>query len=179
MICVFVAGIALAFAQYKVTPVMPQIMSDLSVDRVVGGWILSIFTLIGIFMAFPAVNVIKKWGIKVGGLAALIFALVGGIIGLFASGQWPLIISRVIEGFGLGLIGVIAPSAISMWFPIAKRAAPMGLWSSWQMVGISFSFFLGLPIANAFGDWKGLWIVSLGILVVALVLSAVVVKKPL
>lgn len=190
MLSVFVAGIVMAFAQYKVTgvlaspdPTAPSIARDLVLDNATAGWLLSLFTLVGIFLAFPAVAIIKKWGIKVGGLAALAFAIVGGVVGLFAESAAAIIIARVIEGFGLGFIGVIAPSAIAMWFPIEKRGAPMGIWSSWQMWGICGSFFFGIPITNAFGDtfgyaWKNLWIVGLILLVVAIVIYAAFVKVP-
>lgn len=190
MLGVFLAGIVMAFAQYKVTgvlaspdPTAPSIARDLVLDNATAGWLLSLFTLVGIFLAFPAVAIIKKWGIKVGGLAALAFAIVGGVVGLFADNAAAIIIARVIEGFGLGFIGVIAPSAIVMWFPIEKRGAPMGIWSSWQMWGICGSFFFGIPITNAFGDafgyaWKNLWVVGLILLVVAIVIYAVFVKVP-
>lgn len=191
MIAVFIGGITMAFAQYKVTGVLaspdpsaPSIARDFTLSNATAGWVLSLFTLVGIFLAFPAVALIKKWGIKVGGLVALAFAIVGGLLGLlFANGATSLIISRVIEGFGLGLIGVIAPSAIAMWFPIEKRGAPMGIWSSWQMWGICASFFFGIPITNAFGDafgyaWKSLWAVGLILLIIAIIIYAVIVKVP-
>lgn len=190
MLAVFLGGICMAFAQYKVTgvlaspdPTAPSIARDLVLDNATAGWLLSLFTLVGIFLAFPAVGIIKKWGIKVGGLVALAFAIVGGAIGLFAGSAVAIIIARIIEGFGLGFIGVIAPSAIAMWFPIEKRGAPMGIWSSWQMWGICGSFFFGIPITNAFGDafgyaWKNLWVVGLILLVIAIIVYAVFVKVP-
>lgn len=187
---VFVAGIVMAFAQYKVTGVLaspdpsaPSIARDLVLDNATAGWLMSIFTLVGIFLAFPAIGIVQKFGIKIGGMVALVFALVGGIIGLFASNAVSIVVARVIEGFGLGFIGVIAPTAISMWFPIEKRGAPMGIWSSWQMWGICASFFFGIPITNAFGDafgyaWKNLWVVGLILLVIAIIFYAVAVKVP-
>lgn len=190
MIAVFIGGIVMAFAQYKLTgvlaspdPTAPSIARDLSLDNATAGWVMSIFTLVGIFLAFPAVGIIKKWGIKVGGLVALVFAIVGGVIGIFCQDAVSLILARVIEGFGLGFIGVIAPSAIAMWFPIEKRGAPMGIWSSWQMWGICGSFIFAIPITNAMGDmfgyvWKDLYIVGIILLVIGLIIYAVVVKVP-
>ncbi len=187
---VFIAGICVAFAQYKVTGVLaspdpnaPSIARDLTLDNATAGWLMSMFTLIGIFLAFPAVAIIKQWGIKIGGIASLALAIIGGIIGLFAADAVSIFIARIIEGFGLGLIGVIAPSTISMWFPIEKRGAPMGIWSSWQMWGICASFFFGIPITNAFGDafgyaWKNLWVVGTILLIIAIILYAVFVKVP-
>ena len=190
MLSVFLAGIVMAFAQYKVTgvlaspdPTAPSIARDLVLDNATAGWVLSLFTLVGIFLAFPAVGIIKKWGIKIGGFVALGFAIVGSIIGIFAFNAPSLIIARIIEGFGLGFIGVIAPSAIAMWFPIAKRGAPMGIWSSWQMWGICGSFFFGIPITNGLGnafgyEWKNLWLVGIILLIIGIIVYGVFVKVP-
>jgi predicted MFS family arabinose efflux permease len=190
MLVVFFAACTLAIAQYKAIPLIPWFIGDLKVNATDAGWIVSMFTLIGIFLAFPAVAIIKKWGIKVGGIVSLLFALFGGLLGLFvAVDQVTIMVSRIIEGFGLGLIGVIAPSAIAMWFPIEKRGAPMGLFSGWQQVGIALSMFLGVPIIDAtahlfsFGpggawDWMVLYVIGLIFLLVALVFYIIVVKDP-
>ncbi|MDR1358109.1 MAG: MFS transporter [Coriobacteriales bacterium] len=190
MIIVFVAACSLAVAQYKAIPLIPSFIGDLHVNATDAGWIVSMFTLIGIVLAFPAVAIIKKWGIRIGGIVSLLFAILGGLLGLFvASDQVTIMVSRIIEGFGLGLIGVIAPSAIAMWFPIEKRGAPMGLFSGWQQVGIASSMFLGAPLIESFGKffsfgpdgtwhWMILYVIGLVILVVALILYALIVKDP-
>jgi predicted MFS family arabinose efflux permease len=190
MIVVFIAACTLAIAQYKAIPLIPSFIADLHVNATDAGWIVSMFTLIGIFLAFPAVAIIKKWGIRIGGIVSLLFAIVGGLIGLlFATDQVTIMVSRVIEGFGLGLIGVIAPSAIAMWFPIEKRGAPMGLFSGWQQVGIALSMFLGAPLIETLGNsfsfgpdggwhWMILYVIGLAFLVVALILYVIIVKDP-
>jgi len=190
MIIVFVAACALAIAQYKCIPLIPYFIQDLAVSATDAGWIISMFTLIGIVLAFPAVAIIKKWGIRIGGIVSLAFAIFGGLLGLFvATDQVTVMVSRVIEGFGLGLIGVIAPSAIAMWFPIEKRGAPMGLFSGWQQVGIALSMFLGVPMINAFEgiftfgpngawSWMILYVIGLIILIIAFLLYIFIVKDP-
>jgi predicted MFS family arabinose efflux permease len=178
MVFVWIAGIAMSIAQYKVSAVMLPMQQSLGIDSASAGWVQGVFTFTGIVLAFPAVAIIRKWGVRIGGIIAIAFAIAGGIIGFFAGDFAALIFSRIIEGFGLGLIGIIAPAAIAMWFQIEKRGAPMGLWSCWQMVGISLCFYCSVPMMSAFGSWKSLWIVSVIILLVALVLYAMKVKEP-
>ncbi len=178
MIFLWIAGIALAIAQYKVSAVMLPMQQTLGIDSASAGWVQGVFTLIGMVLAFPAVTIVRKWGVRNGGIIAIAFAVVGGIIGYFSGNFVMLITSRIIEGFGLGLIGVIAPSTIAMWFQIEKRGAPMGLWSNWQMVGISLCFYFSVPMINAFDNWKSLWIASIIILVIVGILYAIKVKEP-
>ena len=189
-IAVFFAAIAMAIAQYKAIPLIPSFIGDLHVNATDAGWIISMFTLIGIFLAFPAVGIIKKWGIRVGGIVSLAFAILGGLLGIFiGTDQVTIMVSRVIEGFGLGLIGVIAPSAIAMWFPIEKRGAPMGIFSGWQQVGIALSMFCGAPLIETLGrtlsfgpdgswHWMVLYVIGMVILVISLVLYALIVRNP-
>lgn len=63
VLALFITGIAMAFAQNKVMPIIGLVQTDLSVGAGVAGWISSIFTLMGIVLAFPAVGLVRKWGI--------------------------------------------------------------------------------------------------------------------
>jgi predicted MFS family arabinose efflux permease len=64
-----------------------------------------------------------------------------------------------------------------MWFPIEKRGLPMGIWSNWQMVGISICFYSSIPMTMSMG-WRSLWIMGVICCAVGLILAAVVVKAP-
>jgi nitrate/nitrite transporter NarK len=83
----------------------------------------------------------------------------------------------VIEGIGLGLITVISPAVISMWFPPEKRGTPMGIWASWVPVGSFIIYNLAGPLLGSFG-WQGLWWFGALFALIALVIYAVVVDAP-
>ena len=176
VLALFITGIAMAFAQNKVMPIIGLVQTDLSVGAGVAGWISSIFTLMGIVLAFPAVGLVRKWGIFKSGFISIIFTLVGSVIGYFAPEQYTLLISRIIEGFGLGLISIVAPSCINMWFPPEKRGLPMGIWSSWQMVAIASGFLFTSYIIGPDSQWKNMWILGIVLLVIAMLLYAAFVR---
>ncbi|MEG1826463.1 MAG: MFS transporter [Gordonibacter sp.] len=178
VIAIFIAGIAMAWTQNKVMPVIGLVQVDLGVTASVAGWISGIFNVLGIILAFPAVGMVRKWGVLKGGIISMAVTLVGTIIGFFAPDQTILLISRVIEGFGIGLISIIAPSTIAMWFPIEKRGLPMGVWSSWQMVAIASGFLFTGNIIGPDGAWKHMWIVGIFLLIIGLVLFAWKVRTP-
>lgn len=175
---VVLAGVACSWAVYKVTPVIPTMITELNVSPTLAGWIMSVANLLGIVLAFPATAILKKLGVKKAGVMTMAIVLVGTIIGYFAADQVMLIISRVIEGFGIGLIGVIAPSVINMWFPIQKRGLPMGLWSVWQGISVAFTFLITIPINNALGSWKGVWLFGMLLLVIAIILYGIIARSP-
>ncbi len=178
VLAIFIAGIAMAWTQNKVLPVIGLVQVDLNVSAGVAGWISGIFNVLGIVLAFPAVWMVRKWGILKGGVISIAVTLVGAIIGFFAGDEYMLLASRVIEGFGISLISIIAPSTISMWFPSNKRSFPMGIWSSWQMVAIAGGFLLTGSIIGPDAVWKHMWIVSIILLVLGLILFSAFVRTP-
>lgn len=174
---IFLAGIAMAWSQNKVIPIIADIMNIFHVNKTSAGWLSSIFCVTGIIIAIPAGWFLKRIGLKKSGLLAIAIAFFGAIVGLIAPSFELLMFSRVIEGVGVGMISVVAPSAIAMWFPPEKRGLPMGIWGSWQMVAQGGNFFFAIVLTASFG-WKGMWYFGLILLAAAAVLYLFVVDVP-
>ena len=178
LISVFVVGVAIAWGQNKIMPIIPVLMQQLGVTAQTAGWISSIGAICGIVLALPTAGIVRKFGARNMGFAAIATSVIGAFIGLFSPNQAVLLLSRVIEGFGVGVIGVIAPSIISMWFPIEKRGLPMGIWSAWQIVAVAGTYvFTGLILGPEV-QWKNMYYVGLALFVIAIVLFAVFVREP-
>ena len=88
-----------------------------------------------------------------------------------------LLLSRVVEGIGAGIIAVAVPSIIARYFPPEKRGLPTGIWSSWQFVAQALCFFFGVSVTDAFG-WQGAWWVGVLFAGGAAVLSALIIRVP-
>lgn len=171
------AGIALALVQNKVAPCMGTLQGAFGIDMAQAGWLSSLFSLVGIVMAIPASVILNKLGPKKSGIVALACAILGSLIGVFTDSVAVLMASRVVEGVGVGLISVIGPSIIAMWFPEAKRGLPMSIWAVYQMGAQAVMFFLAGILTTSFG-WQGMWWFGLAACVVALVLYVLCVKSP-
>lgn len=171
------AGIALALVQNKVAPCMLVLQEALHIDMATAGWLSSVFSLVGIVIAIPAAVILNKIGPKKGGIIALACAIGGSLIGLAFENTAVLMASRVVEGMGVGLMSVIGPAVIAMWFPETKRGLPMSIWAVYQMCAQAIMFFLGGVLTVGFG-WQGMWWFGLAACVVALVFYVVCVKSP-
>ncbi len=171
------AGIALALVQNKVAPCMTTLQSAFGIDMATAGWLSSLFSLVGIIMALPASVILNKLGPKKSGIIALVCAIAGSLLGVLTTDIAILMISRVIEGVGVGLISVIGPSIIASWFPEAKRGLPMSIWAVYQMGAQAVMFFLAAFLTSNFG-WQGMWWFGLAACVVALIFYVLCVKSP-
>ena len=171
------AGIAIAIIQNKVVPCISVIQESFSIGAGTAGWLSSVFCVMGIVMAFPGAIIVEKIGLKRTGLLSLLFGVVGTLLGLTAESIIVLMLSRVIEGMGAGLIAIVVPSLISLWFTPEKRGLPMSLWSPWQIVAQALCFFFGMSLTTAFG-WKGVWTAGGAIALIAAIVFALLVHLP-
>lgn len=128
LVVVFLASVAAPLNQAKIPPLMPVIMDAFQISLGQAGWLMSVFALTGLILSLPAGIFLQKFGPKKLGLVALSCLTLGATIGALSSNPGLLIFSRVIEGSGMGLIAVVAPAAIAMWFPAERQGIPMGIW---------------------------------------------------
>lgn len=177
MLACYFASVAITLNQFKVPPVMPTLMEELNISMATGGWLMSIFAVAAVILAIPAAFLLARLGPKTSGLVAVGSTALGAIIGAFASSAGILLFTRVIEGVGLGLIGVLAPAIISMWFKPEERGLPMGIWATWVPVGSLVMYNIAAPLEGAFG-WSGVWWFGAIIAIIAFIVYALVVTAP-
>jgi MFS family permease len=151
LVVAYIAGVAAPLNQFKVSPVMPVLMETFNISISTAGWLMSVFAVTGFLLAIPAGIILQKLGLKTTGLLAMGFLVVGSVLGAISSSAGLMMFSRVIEGVGMGLIAVVAPAAIAMWFPREKQGTPMGIWATWVPVGSIIMFILAPAMASAMG----------------------------
>jgi MFS family permease len=178
LLVVFLASVAAPLNLSKVPPLMPVLMEAFQLDLGQAGLLMSVFAFTGLLLALPAGFILQKLGPKVSGLAALASLALGAALGALAVEPGLLILSRVIEGIGMGLIAVIAPATIALWFPPEKRGTPMGLWATWVPVGSVTMYNLAPLLATSVG-WQAVWWLGAGFSVVVLVLFVLLMRQPL
>jgi MFS family permease len=150
------AGLAAPMNQFKVPPVMPVLMEQYSLDLTTAGLLMSIFAITGLVLALPAGVILHRRGARATGLLAVGIMAAGAVLGAFADHIHLLLFSRLIEGIGMGLIAIIGPAVVTMWFPPEKRGLPMGVWATWVPLGSLIIYNLAPMIYNLAG-WKMVW----------------------
>jgi MFS family permease len=177
LLVVFLASVAAPLNQFKVPPLMPVLMESFQLNLSQAGMLMSVFAFTGLILALPAGIIMQKLGPKTAGLMAVGCLVVGSVWGAFATNAGLLLASRVVEGVGMGLIAVVGPASIALWFPREKQGTPMGIWATWVPVGSVLMYNMA-PAVGLTAGWQAVWWISAGFALVALVLYGLLMKMP-
>lgn len=154
-----------------------QSFGPIGLDSVTFGLLMSALSIIGVVLALPAAWIAKGMGLKNTILLSVACLGVGSAVFGAAPNLGVLMIGRFLEGVGLGLIGVAAPSCVTVWFPAHKRGLALGIWATWVPLGSVMAFNIVPPMA-AVGGVQLPMIVLAGVCALAFVLFALVFKMP-
>ena len=174
---VYLASVVAAFAQFKIPPLMPVLMQTFQIDLTQAGLLMSIIAVVGLVLALPAGIILQRLGTRITIIAALGLIAIGASMGALSQTYVFLLISRILEGMGIGLIGVAAPAAIATWFPPEKQGTPMGIWATWVPVGSILAYNLAPALAPSLG-WGAAWWIGAGFALLMILVSGVWIVAP-
>ncbi|MDR1713976.1 MAG: MFS transporter [Coriobacteriales bacterium] len=196
LLVTYLASLSAPLGQFKVT-LMSSVLADVTgtgagyfvgMDAPSFGLLMSSLAIIGAILAFPGAFICRRLGLKWTSIIAVACVILGGLIGVFAgpTAVWQLYIGRFVEGIGIGLIGVSAPTIISLWFPDKTRGLALGFWCTWVPMAIVIDFNLtpfilsstAASSPNHVPDWHPMFWFVIVFAAVALVLFALLFRLP-
>lgn len=176
---VFFLGILTSFGMFKApTMFTTEFTTELGFTESNIGWVMSMFTLIGAVLAFPAGGILAKLGAKKSLIITAASLCVGAIGGALATNATMMLVTRFIEGIGMGLISVVGPAAVATIIPPRKQGLAMGIWSVWFPAGVVLAFNVTPMVYALAGTWRAAWWLSAILSVVALVFIVLVYATP-
>jgi len=163
------------YVDIMLTPSLPRIASDYNVTIAEVSLVISLYTVFG-----TAVNpVIGKLGDILGKKRILIYVLIIYCLMVavtsFASNFTVLLISRTVQGIGLGIFP-LAFSLVREEFPRELVPRAQGILSAMFGAGAAFGLPLGALVANSYG-WQANYHIALPFIVVLTVLIFYTVKE--
>lgn len=176
-------GIIAILNQFKVPTFMPVLIGEFFPQSPGNaGWLMSVIAIAGIVTAFPSAFLLNRFGPKRIGMFGLGFMVIGCTVGALSATAVQLIVGRILEGVGVAMMGVVATTIISMYFPREKAGLPMGIWNLWYVVGSTLAYNIGVPVSLALtGDpmnWHAWWWFADLLALVAFVVFALMVSVP-
>jgi len=157
-IIMLLLGMTFSITQFKVVMNMGQIVESVNMSEHLWHWLMSLFTVFGIFLAIPSGTLVQKFGSKNILLFSAIVLIIGTIIGAFATDGTTLLVSRAIEGIGYAFMIVAAPAMVATYTNPSKVGISMGIFVCWVAVGQIVAFNLTPVLLNAMqGNWQNIW----------------------
>ena len=170
-----VAAAILSAAQSVVTTGIAGIMADFHVSSTTAQWIYSSFLLVlGVMIPLSA-YITRRFKVKTILLSSLVLFLVGSLLAYVSPNIIVLIIARVIQAIGSGILLPITQIVLFKVIPEEKWQVYMGL----------FGFIIGIAPALAptaggmiidYVGWRSIFLIFAGMVFILILIALVVVK---
>ena len=175
LIIFIIAAAILSAAQSVVTTGLADIMIDFNISSTTAQWIYSSFLLVlGVMIPLSAFFT-RRFKVKTILITSLTLFLIGSIIAYFAPNIWVLILARVIQAVGSGILLPITQIVLFKVIPEEKWQVYMGL----------FGFIIGIAPALAptaggmiidYVGWRAIFLIFAVAIAILILVSSVVVK---
>jgi MFS family permease len=154
------------FLRSAASALTPVLITELNITRGAMGFLITGYFLIYGIMQFPAGVLANILGPRKSIVWFTALTCIGSILFWMSYRYEILFAAQFIMGVGTSVFYINAVTLISRWFPLNRRATAIGILSASSGVG-AFTSYMGLPLAvTIWGDWRTLYLVMLGILVV-------------
>lgn len=175
VIVIIAAAFLFAFSQFLLITAYPAIMKEFDLNATQVQWLTTAFlltTIIFIPMTGYLSNVFSSKALVVFSLSCL---LAGTVIGGLSPDFYTLILSRVIQAFGAGIILPLVQTILLTVFPYERRGFAMGLLGAVINVAPASAPSISGIIIDIF-NWRSLHWMILPI-VIAVLISAIFMMK--
>lgn len=161
--------------QTVVTPAQPSIMAEMGIDASTVQWLTTGFTLVNAILIPVTAYLTDKHSTKMLYLVSMGIFAVGSLMAGIAPDFAVLLIGRLLQAAGAGILMPMVMTVLMLTFPVERRGSAMGIFG----IVIAFAPAIGPSVSglviDSFG-WRVLFY-AIAILIAAVVLISVFVLK--
>ena len=177
IMAVMIAGAFVALLNQTLMNVaLPKIMDDLQIGASTGQWLTTAFMLVNGVLIPVTAFLMQRFTTRQLYIASMALFAIGTIICALAPGFETLIVGRVIQAAGAGIIMPLLTNTLLTIFPVEKRGSAMGV------IGIAMIFapavgptLSGWIVQNY--SWRVLFYIIFPIAIIDIILSIFVLKN--
>lgn len=155
---------------------LPKIMSSFGVGLSTIQWVITAYMLAMAAMLPTTGWLADKYGYKKVYFWGLFLFTFGSLLCGLSNDETSLILSRVIQGLGAGMIQPLGMAIITREFPPHQRGIALGFWSIAAAASVSFGPLIGGYLVDNF-SWQLIFDVNIPIGIAALVFTVVIQKE--
>ncbi|MDR3651655.1 MAG: DHA2 family efflux MFS transporter permease subunit [Paludibacter sp.] len=155
---------------------LPKIMSSFGVGLSTIEWVITGYMLSMAVMLPTSGWLADKFGYKKIYFWGLFLFSFGSLLCGLSGDENTLIISRVIQGLGAGVIQPIGMAIITREFPARQRGLALGFWSIAAAASVSFGPLIGGYIVDNF-SWNLIFYVNVPVGIIALLFTVIIQRE--
>jgi EmrB/QacA subfamily drug resistance transporter len=150
--------------------VIPNVIGSLGMQLDAAQWLASGFLLTNTVFLLVTASFVYKFGIRKTYLVGISIFVTGAILGGVASVEGILILSRLIQGVGAGLLQPLAVLVIARVFSPERRGLAMGIFGVGLLLGPTLGPLFAGVVIDSF-DWRFTYFAQVPMGLIALVLG--------
>ena len=177
IVAVVVLGAFLALLNQTVmSPALPVIMADFGIDASTAQWIMSIYPLVSGIMVPVSAYLIDKFSTRKLFFGALVAFAAGTLLCAVAPDFLWLIVGRVLQAAGSGVLMPLVAVVPMLVFPVEKRGTAMGMAGIVMSAGPAVGPVAGGAVIDAFG-WRAMVGAIVPLSLIVLVMGVFMLKN--
>ena len=152
LIVIVVGTFVTVLNQTLVAPALPSIMEEMSVDAATVQWLTTGFTLVNAIMIPITAYLQDRFSTKRLFLFSMVTFAVGTLLCAWGTNFGVLLVGRLVQAAGAGILMPLGMTVLLVTFPIEKRGAAMGIFG----LVIAFAPAIGPTVAGIIidaADW--------------------------
>ncbi len=155
---------------------LPKIMSSFGVGLSTIQWVITAYMLAMAVMLPTSGWLGDKFGYKKVYFWGLFLFTFGSLLCGLSNDETSLILSRIIQGLGAGMIQPLGMAIITREFPPHQRGLALGFWSIASAASVSFGPMIGGYLVDNF-SWQLIFDVNVPVGILALVITIVIQRE--
>jgi len=154
---------------------VPQYIEEFQIPVISAQWIISLFSLSMLIALTVAPFFAKKYGYKAVFLGGIVLLTLGAFIGGFAPSFEAMLVARILQGLGGGLITPISLVLLREHFGIENQGFAMGLWSFSNMLAPAAGPTVGGIILEV-SSWHYLFFANIPVIIFCIIATVLFIK---
>jgi len=155
---------------------LPKIMSSFGVGLSTIQWVITAYLLSMAAMLPTSGWLADKFGYKKVYFWGLFLFTFGSMLCGLSNDENTLIISRIIQGLGAGIVQPLGMAIITREFPLKQRGLALGFWAIAAAASVSFGPLIGGYLVDNF-SWQLIFDVNVPIGILALIFTIVIQRE--
>ena len=170
------ARASLGFQFQSLASVSPLLVEKLGVSYADAGFLIGLYMLPGVVLAFPGAGLGRRFGDKRVVLMALALMTVGSLMEALAPSHGLLLAGRLVSGIGGVLLNVLMSKMITDWFAGREIVLAMAVFVNSFPIGIGLALLCLGSLAEHF-SWPAVFYAGAAAAFVSLLLVAVAYRR--